>query len=298
MTTASWAFSIDHQTDASFRAWGGDFHAKLAAVGLVQTADTGQINWATVTRPGTNTDGGYSVWEFDDSLQGSAPVFIRFDFGTGSNASRPSIKITVGTGSNGSGTITGTALAPISSISGVTGTATGALSVSSYMCHTEGFFGFVWGADLPTTGLAMAAASLSRSVDVNGDPDTTGLLIMQHNRAGSVTADCYNRTLRFASTAYTFGETNLVQSITVPGAETASLVGSDLQAYLAFGHFPRLLPVIGVCGLYLSEFAFTSTASIALVGATAHTYISMARQAGEAANANAPALIGLCMLWE
>jgi hypothetical protein len=38
-------------------AWGSGIAAQIAAMGLVQTSDTGQINWATVTRPAINTFG-------------------------------------------------------------------------------------------------------------------------------------------------------------------------------------------------------------------------------------------------
>jgi hypothetical protein len=42
--------------------------AQIAAMGLVQTSDTGQINWVTVARPALNTIAGYEIWRFNDAF--------------------------------------------------------------------------------------------------------------------------------------------------------------------------------------------------------------------------------------
>src|SRR3954462_11008588 len=94
---------LDHTSTTGFRAWGSEFSAGLATVGLVQTADTGQINWSTVTIPGANTAAGYEIWRFADST-----LYLKFEYGTAPSTVQPQMWITVGTGSNGSGTITGT----------------------------------------------------------------------------------------------------------------------------------------------------------------------------------------------
>jgi hypothetical protein len=68
--------------DATFRVWGSGLAAQIAAMGLVQTSDTGQINWATVTRPAIGALAGYEMWRFNDALQATKPVFIRLDYGS------------------------------------------------------------------------------------------------------------------------------------------------------------------------------------------------------------------------
>lgn len=93
--------------DADFRAWGSGIAAQIAAMGLVQTADTGQINWATVARPAVSTNAGYEIWRFADSLQATKPVFIRLDYGIATVADRPRFAIRVGTATDGAGTLTG-----------------------------------------------------------------------------------------------------------------------------------------------------------------------------------------------
>jgi len=71
-------------TDAEFRTWGSGIAAALQACGLVKTSDTGQIDWATVTRPGaSHTAAGYEIYRFNDSLQATKPVLIKVEYGNG-----------------------------------------------------------------------------------------------------------------------------------------------------------------------------------------------------------------------
>jgi hypothetical protein len=94
-------------SDADFRSWGSGIAAQIAAMGLVQTADTGQINWTTVARPAINTSAGYEMWRFNDALQATRPVFIRLDYGVTNPVDRPRILVRVGTATDGAGTLTG-----------------------------------------------------------------------------------------------------------------------------------------------------------------------------------------------
>lgn len=108
MTTATFSVAPDLTTDATFRAWGSTLSAALATVGMVKTADTGQIDWATVVKPsGSNAFMGYEVWRFNDALQSTAPIFLKVEFGSGGVATRPAIKFTSGKSSNGAGVIGG-----------------------------------------------------------------------------------------------------------------------------------------------------------------------------------------------
>lgn len=94
------------ETDEKFRTWIKAIHKALEEVGLVQTADTGQINTATVTSPAINTFAGYSIWRFNDAEHEARPVYIKFEFGKGAVAARTALSWCVGRGSNGSGTLT------------------------------------------------------------------------------------------------------------------------------------------------------------------------------------------------
>ena len=114
MTTNSQTFTFDTDTDAHFRAWGLGISTAFAACGLVQTTDTGQINWSTVTRTGPTSSGqqisGYEIWRFNDSLQATKPVFIKVEYGlnvfSAGSARIPCVITSTATATNGAGTLT------------------------------------------------------------------------------------------------------------------------------------------------------------------------------------------------
>jgi hypothetical protein len=110
MTTASpvGVIAIATATDAWFRGL-QTFSDALTTLGIPKTADTGQINWATVTVPANSNFSNYEIRRLDDAEQATDPLFMKIAYGriTVGAAQHPAIQITVGTGSNGSGTLTG-----------------------------------------------------------------------------------------------------------------------------------------------------------------------------------------------
>lgn len=95
------------QSNASFTSWGKNASDALKAL-LTQTSDSGQINWGTVGNPSAaNQSMGYEIYRFSDALQSTMPCYIKFEYGSGQAAASPTIWITVGTGSDGAGNLTG-----------------------------------------------------------------------------------------------------------------------------------------------------------------------------------------------
>lgn len=93
--------------DATFRAYGAALAAMFAAVGLVKTSDTGQINWSTATYPGTtNTDTGYEIYRFDDALQATRPIFLKVRYGRGMVSPGFRMGIDWGYSTDGAGNLT------------------------------------------------------------------------------------------------------------------------------------------------------------------------------------------------
>jgi hypothetical protein len=105
MTTSSFMVASETANDTQFRAWGGALSNAITAVGIIKTADTGQIDWTTVANPADNSYGGYEVRAFDDSLQSTNPLFLKIEFGRLNNLI--AMRLSLGTGTNGSGTLTG-----------------------------------------------------------------------------------------------------------------------------------------------------------------------------------------------
>lgn len=299
MTTQFWSSVMDQNTDVTFRVWGLEMNTKLAAAGLVQTADTGQINWVTATRAAINTDAGYEIWQFNDAMQATAPIFLKIHYGSGSATNVPRLRIIVGTTTNGAGTLGG-AVTTVRTFTASNLTTTGLIAYPSYLCVTSGFFGLIWKAGGSVAGggsgeYAMAGLIICRSCDVDGVPDARGCFILYHSNSGNSSTDCALQSIRFTATAVVYAQQATDQPIFVPGNVTSSLVGTDFQAYLGWMINPQVLPVFGICGVFNTELGLGLTLSVTLIGSAAHTYIQLMKEMGQAAENSS---IGLCMLWE
>ena len=91
------------------------------------TADTGTIN---PTRPSASAFV-YQIFKMADTLQATAPVFIKFEWGQSSAGTVPQVAFTLGTGSDGAGNLTGITNTRIA-MSAATSGATGATTHSCY----------------------------------------------------------------------------------------------------------------------------------------------------------------------
>lgn len=247
--------------DADFRSWGSGIAAQLLAMGLVQTADTGQINWTTVNRPGTSTAAGYEIWRFADSLQGTAPVFIKVEYGIAGVADRPSLWFTVGTGSNGSGTINGVVgtrcqIGAASKTAGVT--------LTSYCSGTTSRLCLVNNYD--TSGSFCLAALISRTVNpATGAETADGILTWfassQNNGNFQI--------VPFTGSAFAQG---IAPTLGLAPQKTASGSNVALCPWLAFIG----TPFVFLCALGYKnvDIGATGTFTITYLGAT-HTYMAL-----------------------
>ena len=85
------------------------FESYLNSVGLVKVPSTGQIDLATFqpTNITPGTDQGWSIFRFNDTLQATAPIFIKFYYMSGGQSGACiRIEAEVGAAHNGQGTIT------------------------------------------------------------------------------------------------------------------------------------------------------------------------------------------------
>jgi hypothetical protein len=170
-------------TDAEFRAKGTFIH-DVFALGWVQTSDTGQINLASVAKPGTsNTSAGYEIWRMADTLQGTAPVYLKIEYGTASaSAALFAIWVTIGSGSDGAGNITGTVFSRTQA------------QESSANISTSDSFG---SADTNRVCFALLATlatafwfSCERTKDANGDDTDDGLIVAWGSATSAHKSQC------------------------------------------------------------------------------------------------------------
>lgn len=295
MAKINWSTVIDHTSDAGFRAWGSEFSGQMAVVGLVKTADTGQINWATVVRSGTGTNAGYEIWRFADST-----FFLKIFYGTGAAGSTtPRMQVQVGTGSDGAGALTGQTSTLTTFVRGNTPAST-ATGYPSYMCATADFFGVLWKANYvpvgnPGTGFGFFA--IDKFVDSTGTATSDGATIYYVAASNSVGTLVSYEAIKTSSPSLTYGVNTAF--CVVPSLITSSAVGANNQLFLHFAPTtPLVRPVKNVFSILNSELALSTTITATPVGSTSHTYISLNSQAGRGNSVSAGHDVGIAMLWE
>lgn len=271
MTTATTTTVADQSTDAAFRVWGLEFSTQLAAVGLVQTADTGQINWASVTRASANNSAGYEIWRFADSS-----LYMKMEYGSAGANTIPQMWLTAGTGSNGSGTITGQTNTRATFLNGTAPTSTTTTSISRF-CHVTDAFAVCWKeAYGGTSTLIGGLLVVGKTVDGAGAATTVGFGVLRNNIPGSQVLSF--QSVRIAATAATFNDTPLFGLL--PGtlvntaiASTAAASGNK-QAYDIFLNVPDVLPFAWANVILVADAGRGTSFAVAQVGAVSHTYAS------------------------
>lgn len=299
MTTAAWSTFLDQSSDAAFRTWGSELSGKFAAVGMVQTADTGQINWTTTTRGAINTPSGYEIWKLS-----SGNLYFKFEYGTGNPITTPTMWLTVGTGSNGSGTLTGQLSTRTSigdSNSAILSTST---NYQSYLCATANYFGLAWKIGSSAVGIPRIFMTAMQTVDSTGAATSTGYMVAAK---GNSAATMYTQAVAIGAAvtgpAITTFNNGVFWIPNINGVPANSLDGSgNSQAFLwwwgIFGSTPSS-PLLHVACALLSDLALGVTASMTLIGSTAHTYISIGNNMiDDAKNIVGVAAITTIMLYE
>lgn len=274
MTTKTYSSVLDHTSDAGFRAWGAELGVNLALAGLVQTADTGQINWTTVTRPGVSTAGGYEIWRFADST-----LFLKIEYGTGTSAANPQMWITVGQGSNGTGTLTGQ-LSTRNIWTANTAPTSTATNYTTYICVIADAMSITWKANSTSTStVASGVLVIGKSVDGTGAATNLGYGVWISGVSGN---NPFFQSVRIVATAQTF--TSNLTYFCIPGLVTASLSAGNVQAYLMQLNIPQVLPWPWANVVLVSELTKLNTFSVAMVGSLSHTYLAQGGGQGGALN--------------
>lgn len=267
-TPSNWTNS----SDANFRAWGSYISARLAAVGLVQTADTGQIDWNSVTAPsGINTFQGYEIWRFNDALQASAPVYIKIEYGEGGATDNPSIKLTFGSGSNGSGTLTGT----VSATYQAQGAAAQSGSVTVIGSGDTGRFCMNGGFTGAAQGMIFG---FERSKDAAGNDTTEAVLIIATNTSGAVANQ--KIVAVWSTTLGDIGSTTaiLVPALFPPGA-TAASGAQTIVVPIMHSKGVFMNPGMNFAGYFTENITPGGTPSVFAYGQS-HTYYAIAAASG------------------
>lgn len=249
MSATTLSLAPDNSTDANFRLWGKAISDQLAAGGWVKTSDTGQIDWATVTKPTTaNTSQGYEIWRSNDAGGGINQIYLKLEYGGASPVTKPSIWHTVGFASNGSGTLTGNTSTRTQLTMPATATTT---TYTSYLSATAGRFCFLLFSDYTTGAMGLF---LERTLDSSLNPKNA-VLIMHY--IGSLTYISFRQVVNQTLGAY--------PSVTSPTTHLALIDANSLQSgnaglSLIFGSNGGLTnPSSNILGVYSTNLGATGT---------------------------------------
>lgn len=243
-------------TDAEFRAWGSWISGRLAAAGWVKTADTGQIDWTTVTAAAGVR--GYEVWRMADGLQATAPIFMKLEYGaTGAVCA---IWYTFGAASDGAGNLTGTTTTrKIVDMAGNSAT-----PYTWVISADVNRFLLMACVDGPGAGTGLYLM-VERTHDGGGADTAEGLLIASSVGIGSA----HSQQFWPHGAAVPGVETSLGVLVPTFGTGTNGTTTATYPLFLSGG--PFLNPPLGLLGCFAANFTPGVPISLSIYGA-AHTY--------------------------
>lgn len=189
MTTATAPILLNGSSSATWIAMCKGISDLLTAAGLTKTSDTGQVDWATASRPaGAGASVGYEIRTIPVS---TGTLTVRIDYSTGA-AYTSAINFTwaFGTGSNGSGTITGALGGSISQATGYQWPSD-TVAMPCYAATWDGGFALVLWPQNATEYLRVFMV-FDKTCDSDGTLNSNGCL----------------QTFSFNSTAHAYGYSN------------------------------------------------------------------------------------------
>ena len=203
---------------ANLQSWVGPILQLLSDAGWIRTSDTGQTELADMpAAAAADTVCGYQIWRMNDPLQATAPVFVKFEFGSGGGVGNYSIWVTVGTGSDGAGNITGIIQPQTRACYSATGSVTTALNFLGSGGNNRLVF-FARSYVNVNSYYLRLNFSIERTHDANGSDTSSGVMILV-NGGGSASA--------------VFGSMGLFRVATFTGSQPAT--STNIGAYVPSG---------------------------------------------------------------
>lgn len=286
MTTDTFNHASQTTGDADWQALVTLLSAALTTVGFIKSADTGQINPATTTRPTSGSYAGYEIRYFNDSLHATKPVYTKLEYGRGgSNAQNALvIRVTVGSGTNGSGTITGTTYfaqlgVPSQNNVGSTGT------YQWYIAGDDGYIAIAAARGMPGGQWFWA---LCRTSGDDGEHNSEGLLM-------------YYAGVTLVRRRYITSEINDASAVAfIPGNETSLGVGGDKQVLRHYAIQPTIRCVPHFLCYADADISNEGTFSETPAGSRARTFLALGGTAPcpTTASANSVATHRLAMQYD
>lgn len=269
-------------TTAAVLAWGKGLSDALQAVGLVKTADTGQINWATFTlgSTGGGQSLGYEIYRFSDTLQATKPVFFKIVYGTATGGSSfYSIVITTGTATDGAGTLSGNGFATNLTLPALN-------STNAYPCYVSSDGSYLniamfVGAQAVNTGLPRFW-SFDRTRNADGTGNGDGLYAL--NAAGQSSTFQVYTVVPFSGASVpglSGGAPCIFPQWSVTGtAYNNGLQGANVSFFPHIVHSPQIqAAALSVLGVFAADVP-TGTPQVVTTHGTTHTFMALGTAVG------------------
>lgn len=281
MAIANFTAQADNSTDAAFRLWGKGLSDALTAVGVIKTGDTGQINWTTVTHP--TVAGAYQGYEIRVlSTPSGFPVYIKIEFGcTSGSVNAPAIRVTVGSGSDGAGTINGSVASAVS-ISCLQ-------SAVTYNCYVSGDTSRMsFGMFLTDTSNVGMTCAVGRRKDSAGNDLDYGVNITAAWLTGRSQQYLPKPSL---GSAYPSAAMTSLQSLCPPSG-TGSYNGDTGAFPVFFNLGAPENPDMGLCIYCVGDYATGAVVPVTMYGQT-YNFITMGAGISPTANGNGNARVAV-----
>ena len=233
-------------------------------------------------------------------MSSGSPIVFRLDFGAGGATTTPQFWITLGAGSNGSGTINGSAATSAMTQLACCGNAALASTITTYTSRycvnmTLGFVGvaFKQGAQLAAnTNVCFGGFTIFRPSDNSGNPLGTAAVMITNSNTTTGTTFCgimqcltYSAgvgsavypTLSLANSAL-FGSTGISSGTDFPGVPfglTTTLENGTVFAFPIYTMDPVIRFNAFLAYALQTDIAVGNTVSMAIVGSTALTFLAV-----------------------
>jgi hypothetical protein len=262
MATATSNVVSDNSSLANFKSWAQFISNFFTTAGWTQTTDTGQVNWGTIASVPSSTYV-YEIWKAADSQASTTPIYVKVEYGFSST--QVGIRITTGTGSNGSGTLTGATMGPYVIANGTTANQGG----TTYPCYASGDAGEIRFMMWQSNTTAEQIFGIERSKDSSGAKTTDyfSLLATGANSSGSFVQQTTLAAL------VTLREQNWV-AVACSNASNTETFNSTTAANPVFPLVGKLgNPMLGFCMTTANDVAEGASVTVNIYAAN-HTYIA------------------------
>jgi hypothetical protein len=290
MSTLQHSLARDSSTLTFFKAWAKQLSDDVRASGVfVNTADTGQVNWASIASVPSSAYV-FDMFVFNDAL---TLYYLKLEYGNVGGANNPAIRFSIGTGTDGAGNLTNSSGTFVLSTTGATpGGSLG--TITTFDCrfvYKTGGIAFHWwrNSGFNTSGFF----HIERSRDNTGAPTSDYVYAtFSMNNGGS--GSC-----KLLSLCWVTGNTGWKQNPTGVSAATGCggilMGGLTIQSHAFAGSFPispfHIMkggwgnPSMLLAGTHYLDVTDGTTYTGTLYGASA-TYYAAAFESGNSGSGN------------